>query len=290
LREYRRIAEKVIRPDLGRLKLNKLTAAHLDRLYQKLTEKGAKPATVRRVHALIGASLHQAERWDLVERNVARRASPPPVHQARVEAPSPEEVRRIIEAAEVLDPGLASLLVVAALTGARRGELCALRWSDVDLAGGVITIARSVYETPGGGWGEKATKTHAARTVGLDDLGMAVLQRQWAATETLAAELELAVPPDGFVWSRSPVGSEPVRPDVLTKFAKRVAAKAGVDTHLHALRHFSATQAIAAGFDPVTVSGRLGHSDPSITLRVYSHALVQRDKELAVALGRTLMA
>jgi hypothetical protein len=58
LREYRRIAEKVIRPDLGRLKLSKLTAAHLDRLYQKLTENGAKPATVRRVHALIGASLH----------------------------------------------------------------------------------------------------------------------------------------------------------------------------------------------------------------------------------------
>jgi integrase len=61
-----------------------------------------------------------------------------------------------------------------------------------------------------------------------------------------------------------------------------------VNTHLHALRHFSATQGIAAGYDPVTVSSRLGHADPSITLRVYSHVLQKRDKELAAAVGRTL--
>jgi integrase len=90
------------------------------------------------------------------------------------------------------------------------------------------------------------------------------------------------------VFSRSPAGLEPIRPDVLTKFTKRVADKAGVDTHLHALRHFSATQGIAAGVDPVTVGARLGHADPSVTLRVYSHAVQQRDRELAVILGRTL--
>ena len=75
---------------------------------------------------------------------------------------------------------------------------------------------------------------------------------------------------------------------MLSKFTRRVADKAAVDTHLHALRHFSATQAIAAGFDAVTVGARLGHADPSITLRVYSHAVEQRDRELAASLGRTL--
>jgi integrase len=90
------------------------------------------------------------------------------------------------------------------------------------------------------------------------------------------------------VFSRSPAGSEPIRPDLLTKFTKRVAEKAKVDTHLHALRHFSATQAIGAGYDPVTVGGRLGHADPSITLRVYSHVLEQRDRELALSLGGML--
>ena len=74
----------------------------------------------------------------------------------------------------------------------------------------------------------------------------------------------------------------------MTKFTIRVAKAADVDTHLHALRHFSATQAIAAGFDAVTVSARLGHADPSITLRVYSHALESRDRDLAASLGRML--
>ena len=90
------------------------------------------------------------------------------------------------------------------------------------------------------------------------------------------------------MFSRSPQGLEPIRPIVLTKFTRRVAATAGVDTHLHTLRHFSATQAIAAEFDAVTVGARLGHADPSVTLRVYSHAVDCRDRELAASLGKTL--
>lgn len=72
----------------------------------------------------------------------------------------------------------------------------------------------------------------------------------------------------------------------MSKLVKRVAEKAGVDTHTHALRHFSATQAIAAGFDVVTVTARLGHADPSITLRVYSHAVERRDRDPAASLGK----
>jgi integrase len=81
---------------------------------------------------------------------------------------------------------------------------------------------------------------------------------------------------------------EPVRPDHVTKTFIRCAKAAGVATHLHSLRHFSATQAISAGYDPTTVAARLGHADASITLRVYSHALEQRDAELADTLGGIL--
>ena len=288
LRKYRSIVETVLRPELGRIKLSKLTARDLDRLYAKLTAKGNKATTVRRVHALIGAALHQAERWDLVDRNVAPRATPPPVHAAEIVAPSPDEVQRILVAAEASEPALAAMLLLAALTGARRGELCALRWSDVDYKASTLSIARSVYETAGGGWAEKGTKTHQARRIGLDDLGLAILRRHRGQVDALAAELGATVAPDAFLFSRSPAGLEPIRPDVLTKFTIRVAKAAGVDTHLHALRHFSATQAIAAGFDAVTVSARLGHADPSITLRVYAHAIEGRDRELAASLGRTL--
>jgi integrase len=183
---------------------------------------------------------------------------------------------------------MAALLFMAAVTGARRGELCALRWSDIDWQAGTVTIARSVYETKGGGWGEKPTKTHASRRIGLDDYALSVLREYRSAVDDQAAQLDLEVLRDGFIFSRSPVGAEPIRPDVVSKFTKRIADAMGIDTHLHALRHFSATQAIAAGFDPVTVGARLGHADPSITLRVYSHVLEQRDRDRAAALGRTL--
>ena len=288
MREYNRLTEQTVRPEIGHLRLSKLSTRDLDRLYAKLTEKGNKATTVRRVHALIGAALRQAERWEYVGQNVARRASPPPVHAAQVEAPTPDEVQAILVAAEAVEPTLAVLLLLAALTGARRGELCALRWPDIDFDAGTLTIARSIYEVAGGGWAEKGTKTHQARTIGLDDLGLEALRRHRSAVDALADILDLEVLPDGFVFSRSPVGAEPIRPDVVTKFMTRAAKKAGVDTHVHALRHFSATQGIAAGYDPVTVSSRLGHADPSITLRVYSHVLEQRDKELAAAVGRTL--
>jgi integrase len=312
MRKYRDIADRVVVPELGKIKLRALTSRQLDLLYSKLTAKGNKATTVRRVHALISAALHQAERWDLVDRNASKRATPPIVRTAQVEAPSLTEVQAILTEAERVEPMMAVLLLLAALTGGRRGELCALRWTDLDTTAGTLTIARSVYEAAGGGWSEKGTKTHQARTIGLDDLGQEALSRHRKAVDVLADGLGLDVPPDAFMFSRSPVGSEPIRPDVVTKTftalcrrmekpvleklrkTKPKATRADLpaadrwDYHLHGLRHFSASQAIAAGFDPVTVGGRLGHADPSITLRVYSHVLEQRDRELAAALGKTL--
>jgi integrase len=290
MRKYRQIVEAVVRPELGRLRLTKLTAADLDRLYAKLTAKGNKATTVRRVHALIGAALHQAERWSLVEHNVALRATPPPVHPAQVRAPTPHQVQAIVRKAEEVEPALAALILLAAATGARRGELCALRWSDVDWQDGTLTIARSVYETQGGGWAEKATKTHQERRIGLDDFALTLLDRHRAAVDALATHLGLVVRPHGYVFSRSPVGAEPYLPSLVTKFTTRMARAVGIDTHLHAMRHFSATEAIGDGADVVTVAHRLGHRDATTTLRIYAGALDRRDREVAASLGRVLAA
>jgi len=288
VRECRYKKDTLIKPDLGGLRLSRLTTRHIDALYSKLTKRGLKPRTVRTVHAILSSSLHQAEKWGVVDHSVARQATPPAVHAEQAAVPNPAEVRRILDVAEEVEPALAVLLLVAALTGARRGELCALRWSDLDLEARVLTIGRSVYETAGGGWAEKATKTHQARRVGLDSLGVTVLRKYRKDADKIATKLGLTIPADAFLFSRSPIGSEPYRPDHVSKFTARIAKAAGVETHLHALRHFSATQAIGAGFDARTVASRLGHADPSITLRVYSHAIEQRDQELATALGRTL--
>jgi integrase len=277
VRECRYKIDTIVNPELGRLHLSKLTARHLDLLYRKMTDRGLKPRTVRTVHAVLSAALHQAEKWDLVDRPVTTRATPPTVHADQVVAPTPAEVRKLLDQAETVDPALAALLLIAALTGARRGELCALRWSDLNWQAGVLTIARSVYEVEGGGWAEKSTKTHQSRRVGLDELGLAVLRRHRGNVEKLAAELELPIGADAFMFSQSPTGLEPYRPNHVTQFTRRMAKMAGVKTHVHGLRHFSATQLIAGGYDVRTVAGRLGHADASVTLRVYSHVLPERD-------------
>jgi len=288
MHEYRRIADKVVYPAIGNLPVAKLTHRRLNDLYGSLVAKKNKPTTVRRVHALIGAALNYAEKTGSVENNVARLASPPRVRPAQVEAPTPEQVRDIIKAAELVDPTMAGLLLLAALTGARRGELCALRWSDINWKAKTLTVERSVYQTPDGGWAEKTTKTHQGRQIGLDPVAIEALRRQRARSEAMAGEAGVELEPNGFVFTLSPAGSEPLQPDLVTRRAAKLAREGGVDTHLHTLRHFAATQGIAAGFDAVTVSQRLGHADPSITLRVYSHAIEQRDRDLAESLGATL--
>jgi len=195
LREYRSIAHRTVIPAIGSLRLDKLTASQLDKLYAGLTAKGNKPTTVRRVHALIAASLHEAERWGLVEANVAKRASPPPIHQERVKPPSPDEVLAIIEAAEELDHSLARMLLIAAITGCRRGELCGLRWGDLDTQSNTLTVTRSVYETAGGGWETKDTKTHQERRIGLGSLAIETFQAQREWVDALAAQLDLTPSP-----------------------------------------------------------------------------------------------
>ena len=290
LREYRRLTEKVVRPVFGDVKLKKLTAYDLDSLYGSLRRRARplSPTSVRRVHALLSAALHQGEKWGWVERSVAHQASPPPVRSNEPHTPQADEVLKVIAEADKSDRVMAALLATGALTGARRGELCALRWSDLDEDAAILTIVRSVFEMPGGGWGEKDTKTHQVRRVGLDEVALRVLGFHRERVETRATDAGVIVRADGFMFSRSPAGVEPVRPDFVTKFTMRLANKLGITVTAKALRHFSATEMVAAGVDVRTVAGRMGHADPSMTFRVYSHRRAQRDREAAVILGKTL--
>jgi integrase len=290
IRTYRAQIERTIRPNLGKVTLTRLTAQNLDALYRAMKDAGKSPKTIRNHHAVIATALHQGVRWGWIRTNVAEMARPPRVSPSRVTAPSLEIVREVIEAAERRDPRLAPLLMLAALTGMRRGELCALRWSDVDFEAGRINVTRSVIVVPGG-LAEKSTKTDRERSVALDPVATALLTRHRAITTQWAAKAAAELPIDAFVFSPFVEGMTPFRPDNVTSFFIRVRNEVGATTvRLHDLRHFTATQLIGAGVDPRTVAGRLGHSDPSVTLRIYSHALEERDRAAADIMGRVLMS
>ena len=120
----------------------------------------------------------------------------------------------------------------------------------------------------------------------LDPFGLEVLRRQRARLEDRASDLGVTVTDDTPVLTYNL--STPISPDTMSHYVRDIATKARVDVHLHQLRHFAATQLIGGGTDVRTVAGRLGHRDASTTLRVYSHALPERDREAADALGRAL--
>jgi integrase len=123
----------------------------------------------------------------------------------------------------------------------------------------------------------KDTKTHAARRLALDTFGEETLKRHLRIAEDRAADLGISITPDSPIFSYDLV--RPIAPDTVSHYVRSIATKVGVNTHLHALRHFAATELIGAGHDVRTVAGRLGHRDASVTLKVYSHALPERDRE-----------
>jgi integrase len=288
MRTYRAQIKQTIRPQLGKVVLSRLTPKHLDDLYGAMKDKGQSSKTIRNHHAIISSALHQAVRWEWVRENVAEKAKPPRVVQRRVTAPSVEAVRSVIEAAEERDPRLAPLLMLAALTGMRRGELCALRWTDVDLERRELEVSRSVVVVPGG-LAEKGTKTDRSRRVALDEVGVALLILHRAKVDDWARQAEVVVAENAHVFSPLVDSSTPFRPDNVTGFFIRVRDSLELnEVRLHDLRHFTATQLIGAGVDVRTVAGRLGHSDPSLTLRVYSHAIEERDRAAADIMGRVL--
>ena len=286
LREYRRLIDKRISPGLGFVPVAKVTALELDEFYQGLTDEGLAPASVRQVHAILRAAFRQGVKWRYISSNPATDASPAKLVSKPVTAPTVAEVQKMIAAAEADDPDMAVFIALAAVTGARRGELCGLRWGDVDWTGHTLTIERSVATMGRGRLITKDTKTHAARRLALDEFGEETLKRHLRVTEDRAADLGISVTPDSPIFSYDLV--HPIPPDTVTHYVKRIAEKVGVDTHLHALRHFAASQMVGGGHDVRTVAGRLGHRDASVTLRTYSHMLPERDRDAAAALGKAL--
>ena len=172
MRTYRAQIKQTIRPPLG-----KVVAQPPDRQAPRrpLRRHEGPQGGRRRRSATTTPSSHRRStrrvRWGWVRENVAEQAKPPRVSQRRVSAPSVDVVRSVIEAAEERDPRLAPLLMLAALTGMRRGELCALRWTDVDLDRGELEVSRSVVVVPAG-WPRRRTKTDRSRTVALDEVGV----------------------------------------------------------------------------------------------------------------------
>jgi integrase len=292
-----------IRPTLGSVRLDRLGPDTLDAAYARWLEE-LSPTTVHKYHCILSAALRQAVKWGWIERSPADRASPPAPAKIEMRVPTPEQLNLLHRAAHEKDPILATAIAIAAMTGMRRSELVALRWSDIDLAVGTVRVERGITVAEGKRY-EGPTKTHQARRVALDPIAVEVLRERWDYMVDLSARADSPLVEDPFVLSYQAHGGISVGPDTLThRFAalcraqeapaRKKATKAGRDLRdserwpfrFHDLRHFSVTTLIAAGVDIRTVSERHGHAQATMTLNRYAHALPERDRAAAGVLGR----
>jgi integrase len=270
---------KIVRV-LGHHRLDKLTVGHLDDAYREWSQVW-KPATVRSLTETISASLEQAVKWGLLSRNVARLSTKPRVPRRPSTVPTLEQIGHLVEVAQREDPIMAVAIQLAARTGMRRGELCGLRWRDLDSERLVLSVesaakhaARRTYVAE--------TKTHRSRRFSIDQATVDIL----TAHRGVMASVGKGGDDDFlFTWSTRSAAN----PDVMTTRFIAIRDLAGVPCRLHDLRHAVATHLLSSGVDVTTTARRMGFT-PSVMLQTYAHALEDADREAAAVMGGLLDA
>jgi integrase len=179
--QTRSIIDVHLKPHLGHLDIEKLTTVDIDDFYGYLLRAGGRrqrpltPGTVTRIHGVLHRALSQAVRWDWIWMNPASNASPPRVKPADIRPPGPAEVVAILEWTARRNPPFSCFLRLAASTGARRSQLLALRWSDIDWERAAVSFTRALVEGPHGPE-LHATKNHRTYRVELDAQTLRILR------------------------------------------------------------------------------------------------------------------
>ena len=283
---YQSIIDHYLEPTLGSMKIRDLTPHLLDTLYGRCSADGKSPRTIRNIHNVLSAALNQAVRWGWLDKNPALLATLPEAAPLKMEAPSPDQAQALISACQEHDEVLGAFVFLAAVTGCRRGEVAARRWSSIQ--NGTLLVRESVYSVKGDA-GLKATKSGRERVVHLDPVVQSWLASWERRCRQVAADWDVQLHSDSFIVSSRPDGSAFVHLNKMAHDVSRIANRLGLKSiHLHSLRHFAATELLAAGISARDAAEMLGHADPSLTLRVYAHATAERQVAAAAVLASAL--
>ncbi len=271
--------------DLGDRPVGSLRSVDLDLLYGRWLAAGVAAGTVKRRHSVLSAALRRAERWGAVAVSPAR-----DIEAIGRSESTPPEVPDIGVAFETIAGlGHRRLQVAAELaiaTGARRGELCGLRWRDLDSSGLSITFTTAISVGPGGVLTRKGLKSDKPKQVAIDPATETMLAawRKECRDAALAAGAGRIGPGDPILASPSDP-HQPWAPPQITQAWNRHRKGTPLEAvKWHAFRHLQATYLLAQGIPVHEVAARLGH-DPVMTLRVYGHAIPANDRRSADAIA-----
>ena len=288
VQRYRDLAAFFL-PVLGPVRLAELSTLMIEREMNRLKDAGGRaaktgeakplsPKTVSLIKGVLSVALNSAVRWGMIPLNPCNLVVMPKAQKREQQALDYEQTEWLLECAKT--SWIYPLLVVSAATGARRGELCALTWLDVDLDNRLLSISKSVEQTRGS-LRLKTTKNRKTRIFTLPPSAVQTLRDHQAAQKEWAAQVGPGYRSDlGIVFADE--YGEYRKPDSVTSTACRIAEKAGFKgVSLHNLRHGHGSQLLSAGVPLPVVSARLGHSSPYVTATIYSHALKADEMQAA---------
>jgi integrase len=263
--------------DLGDVWLQKLTPQRVQAFYAKKLEEGLSSKVVHDIHGVLHLALKNAVRWGMVSRNVCDLVTPPRIVSREVVPLSVEQARTLMK--HVRGHRLEVLLTVAVVTGMRRGELLALRWSDIDFDHGRLLVLHLVDFLAGYGYVEGRPKTAAGRRVisfpaflldmlkhhQVQQLALRKASDNWEDRDLVFPNLR-----GGYL-----------HPNHMGEQFRKILKEAGLPhIHFHDLRHSAASILLCMGVNVKVIQELLGHSDISITLRTYSHLLPSLQQEV----------
>ena len=289
---YRRMLELVY-PMIGGIRLNKLRPMALENMLSVLRKrkhhgKLINESTVQRYLSVVSAVLSDAKRNEIIQKNPARMIDLPAASHVGQHIPTVEEAQHLLQALAREPRHFRVFYLLAMATSCRRGELCALRWSDFRTSGNgfILTVSRSRSIVAGKGVVEGSTKNGHSRQIILSPaLRGVLLSYRWRLAQE-AARHGKKLSPYLFVNSDGTL----IHPDTFTKRLRKIYAANGfpAEYHLHTLRHFFVSTLLHSGIDKQTVAELAGHGDTGFLERTYCHPEMSRKQEAAASMLSSL--
>ena len=294
LASYRRMLERVY-PYIGAIKLGELRPMALENLLielRKRTHQG-KPiqeATVQKYLTVVSAVLSDAKRNEIISKNPARMIDLPDTEHRQQFIPTDEQAQYFLNALSEEHILYHAFYVLAIYTGCRRGELCALRWSDfsfVDHYTWNLVVSRSRSVAPGKGVVEGPTTNGRSRSIALSEDITSLVQGFCYCQREIAEQHGRELNPYLFVNEKG----NPIHPDTFTKHLRQIFEENDFpDTfHLHTLRHYFVSTMLHEGVDKQTVAELAGHGDTSFLERTYCHPQMALKEQAAEKMDQLLL-
>ncbi|MCY4416116.1 MAG: tyrosine-type recombinase/integrase [Chloroflexi bacterium] len=288
LERYADNAERHVLPYAGAIPLRDLSLRHIREMERGMLEGrlSGRPVGNRSLqiaHRILAGACEMAVEMEHLDRNLMSSVRAPRCRSDEVIPPEAKVVQQLLKLARREAHRLFAYIYLLTYTGLRRGEGMALTWENVNLDLGNIFVAATVVKTKKGLMSQRPKTRRAVRTIDLDPGTIEVLK------EHRARQIELGISggrnglvfPDGL--------GEWMKPTTMDRDLKQLASRVGaVGLTFHCFRHFHATMLLQAGQSVVVVSQRLGHADPSITLRIYGHVLTGWQKGAAQAFAEAM--